>query len=501
MGVGGQGSEIGHAVAAGAGREGVVEGQRGQHGEAPGAGAPDEEPLGVGVAPVHQIAGCGRAVGHVGHPPAAVQGPAVAAPVAGRAPVVDVHHRYAPRRPVQDGGLEPAAGRGGGAAVGQHQQRGQLVGRTDIAGVGGPVVEGVGPVGSARPGTGDIGGTDSGGGEGDGLGRRREPLAEPQRAGRPDHPPLPRSRLSGGGLFNGDGDHFGLVAPARRRVGHGHGPGVGRLRCHRVLRDGTSCRFSSHGSGVGWLRYHRHRGDGRINRSRGDLGGRRTSAGEDQLVASRAADRGHHPGRARRPALYSQHPGRAAGHVALGGDHPGQGPGGQIDLVEVPPFVVVAAHQQAVPPPAGLDQAPVSALPHHRYLRPQGSVTQFVHMQPGGVPGHMGVVPANPGQPVAGGRGPGGHHEVGPGPQHLRPLGSVGGHRHQLVDRLRVSRPRHVRVVGGHRHQFVGGLGAVALPHAYAPAPVGGHPPVGVAPGPGLGRRRGEHHLLGAGAV
>ena len=144
VGVGGQSLQVGDAVAAGPGCERVVHGQCGQHREAAGAAAPDDQTLGVDVAPVGQEPGRGHAVLHVGQAPGAVQGPAVAPPVAGGAPVVDVDYGYASRGPVDDSQLELATGCRGGAPVGGDQQRRPIAGRAVAGWIGGWEVQGVG---------------------------------------------------------------------------------------------------------------------------------------------------------------------------------------------------------------------------------------------------------------------------------------------------------------------------------------------------------------------
>ena len=185
------------------------------------------------------------------------------------------------------------------------------------------------------------------------------------------------------------------------------------------------------------------------------------------------------------PPLHPEHPGRCR-HIEVTRCHRQQVPVAHVDLVQPPPVVVVAAHQQArcrsaAGIPARLAETLAAIAAQHQNLRAQLAVTKPVNVQAGGVPSHVGVVPRDPGQHRAVGRHPRRHHEVGSRPQQLDPK----------------------RAVGSHGHQLVGGLAAsvVALPHADAPTTVGCYPPVGISPGPGLGRLGGERHRIEAGAV
>ena len=144
VGLLGEDGQVGHAVLAHAGGERVVEGERGQRGEAPGAAAPDGHAGRVDVAPFGQVLGRRDAVLDVDHPPLALQQVPVGPAVAGGAAVVDVDHGEPPAGPELDAELELAPGRAGRPAVDVDQQRRLLPVRPHVVRVRRRVVEGVG---------------------------------------------------------------------------------------------------------------------------------------------------------------------------------------------------------------------------------------------------------------------------------------------------------------------------------------------------------------------
>ena len=123
VGVAGEGGEIGDAVVAGAGGEGVPEGERGEGGVAAGAAAADEQLARVRLAAGGERLGGGGAVLDVDDAPAAAQRLAVGAAVAGAAAVVDVDDGEAARGPELDAGVVDVLGGGGGAAVALDDER------------------------------------------------------------------------------------------------------------------------------------------------------------------------------------------------------------------------------------------------------------------------------------------------------------------------------------------------------------------------------------------
>ncbi len=128
--MGGEGRRIGHRVAAGRRPELLAEAEGRQGGEATGASALNGDALGTGLAGRHQGLGSSRAVGHVHHPPLAIQPLAVGAAEAGGAAVVHVHHPPAAGGPELDAQAQAAAGHARGPAVALHQQGGLGMGAT-----------------------------------------------------------------------------------------------------------------------------------------------------------------------------------------------------------------------------------------------------------------------------------------------------------------------------------------------------------------------------------
>ena len=139
-----QRAEVGDAVVAGAGRERVLERQRGERREAAGGAAPDAEPGAVDVAARDEVAGDGSAVLDVDDPPPAVQQVAEGPSVPGRATVVDVDDGEAAGRPELVRQLEVDPRRRRRAAVDDHDQRRTLPFGARPLRVVGVVQEGVG---------------------------------------------------------------------------------------------------------------------------------------------------------------------------------------------------------------------------------------------------------------------------------------------------------------------------------------------------------------------
>src|SRR5690606_22788572 len=103
--------------------EGVAEGQRREGGEAARGPAPDEQAVGVDVAPLGEEAGGGDAVVDVDHAPLPVELSAERAAVTGGAAVVDVDDGDPPAGPELRGQAELGSGRAGGPAVDRDEQR------------------------------------------------------------------------------------------------------------------------------------------------------------------------------------------------------------------------------------------------------------------------------------------------------------------------------------------------------------------------------------------
>ena len=123
MGVAGEGGQVGDAVVAGAGGEGVPEGERGESRVAAGAAAADEQLARVRLAAGGEGLGGGGAVLDVDDAPAIAQRLAVGAAVAGAAAVVDVDDGEAARGPELDARVVDVLGGGGGAAVALDDER------------------------------------------------------------------------------------------------------------------------------------------------------------------------------------------------------------------------------------------------------------------------------------------------------------------------------------------------------------------------------------------
>ena len=370
VGVGSQRCQVSDPVAAGAGGEDVVEGQRGQDREATGAATLDGQALGVDPAGVHQVIGDGYAVVHVQDPPTAPQAVAVGAAVAGGAPVVDVGHGEAAAGPVGDGQLELGPDRAGRTSVGQHQQRRQLAVGSPVVGAGRRVDDGIRHLTAGR-------------GKGERLGLREPAGVNPEV-------PRPAQDSDTGGF---DCDHGRLGGPTGD---HGDDPVAGRH--HGTDRGGRTAL---------------HRNGDLLRRAVGPPHGQVVNAHLPSCEPDVVPDEGI--------AGQAEHPLRR-GHLELTGGQRMQGPGTGVDPVEVPPAAPVGDHvQHAVGPPFGLEER--LALGGHAPPAGQGAPVrsdgQVGHPEFGVVPGQLRVVPLDPGQPQPIRRDPRGRHEVGTGDQHV----------------------------------------------------------------------------------
>ena len=109
--------EVGDAVVAAAGGEGVGGGERHQRGVAAGAAAGDDDAVPIGEPGLAQMAGSGGAVGDVGNAPGAIEPLAVGTPIAGAAGIIHVEHGEAAARIELNARLEAGVRHGGRAAV------------------------------------------------------------------------------------------------------------------------------------------------------------------------------------------------------------------------------------------------------------------------------------------------------------------------------------------------------------------------------------------------
>ena len=173
--------EVGDAVVAGARRERVAGGHRGQGREATRRATADAEAVRVDAALGGQPAGRGLAVLDVGDTPRVAQEVAVGTTEAGGAAVVDVDDGEAPRRPVLHAQPQGGDGGRGRTTVDHDEERRELAGRSDEARVGRRVVEAVGDR-TAR------------GREVDGLRHGHEAVRQVELTGRTEH--LERRRAS-----------------------------------------------------------------------------------------------------------------------------------------------------------------------------------------------------------------------------------------------------------------------------------------------------------------
>ncbi len=378
VGVGGQRSQVGHAVAAGAGAEHVVEGERGQHGEPSGTAAPDCEPPAVHIAPVGQEAGHRHAVVHVEHPPVAAQTVPVGASVAGGAPVVDIGHGEPPAGPVGDAELQLRAHTAGRAAVDEDDQRRPLPLWHGVVRVGGRVDEGVCVL-------------VSGGREAERLGDRQQGRIEAEVTGRSQD-------LGAGGRHRHDlglggprgGDHHHAISPC------GHRPDRGGIEVHLV--------------------------EGAIGPQHGEVVHTTLPASEPHVVAHEGV-----PGEPEHPL--------GRGDLELAERQPDEV--FIVEAVQVPPAVPVRDHvQHPVGPPLGLEER----LPRRRHAALGGdrTVTKVGDPQSAVVPRQVRMVPLDPRQAAAVGRDPGRRHEVGPRHEHLDPLRAVERNGDDLVGGLAV---------------------------------------------------------------
>ena len=143
MGILRQGFQVADPVVAGSGPKNVPKSERGQGGIAPGAAAVNGQPLVVHLALSNQVPGAVNAVVHIHDAPASPEPVPVGPAIAGTAAIVHIQNGNAPAGPI----LEPQVKSGGGRrrwpAVALDQQRRQLPGRSGIIPVLRRVVEGI----------------------------------------------------------------------------------------------------------------------------------------------------------------------------------------------------------------------------------------------------------------------------------------------------------------------------------------------------------------------
>ena len=389
MGVGGQGAEVGHAVGHHGGGEGSAGVEAAQGGEAAGARSLHHHAVAVDQSGPGQEGGGRPAVLGVGHPPGTVEEAPEPSPVAGRAPVVDDGHGHPPRRPQLDPGVEAGFGGGRRTAVDEHEQRGRRPGRTlAVGGVGTEEEQGGGNPGDGGEGE-LVGGRDpvrlEGGGGGpvqllDGA-PRGDRVGHPVDGGGggdagPEHHDVVAVAVAVGGRAQGDDGHTGLLDL-------GQGGGVGIEDAHAVAAAPAE---TAHETTV-------------AANVEGGLAQVPVGTVELDLVGGQALGRSAGTPPERLP------PSEAVG------DEPEvrTDPGGLADGFVVPP-----GHAHGV----GEGRTPSVA---------RFGVHQVGHPQSAAVPGHVGVVPGQPGQAAAVGAGPGAGEEVRTGHEDGRLAGGRGG--------------------------------------------------------------------------
>ncbi len=400
----GQTLQIGNPEVRRPGGEDVVKGEGAQGGVPAGRASPDRHPSAVDQTLLGEVTSRRDAILGVDHPPPAPQSVAVGPSMTARPPVVDVHQGESTAGPELACRQEGRVGRPGRPAVAPHQQRRKLVFRSQEVRVGGRVVEGVGD----RP---------VGGGEGD------------------------RSRTADVGLIDLDrqrrpGDLF--VAGFRVEADHRSGsraagcyqpdlPVSDRQRRHRVAssRDGRHLSALHHPQPV---------------EAPTSVYGDDPPVGQEPVPLEPEQPLG-------RPELGLHRTQSRLRSVGL-------------DPVEVPPSRPVGHEvERPVRTPLGLEDRFVRAAGNLGHVG-QGTVGRQVgHPQFGSVPGHVGVIPGQPGEPLS---------------PDTRSGEEVVSARYD---------PWRQRAVEGEEHQLVDGfrLGPVVLPHRQNQVTVEGEVGVAVA--------------------
>ena len=355
VGVLAQPLEVGDPVAGDPGGEGRGAGQAGQHRPAARAAALDRQPLPVGDPLGDQMLHHGDGVGHVDHAPLAPEPIAVGASVTGRAAVVDLDDAEAPGGVVRHRQAQHGRDVRGGTAVDAGDERRQLPlppfealltrpvdDRVDHAAVRQRHLDALGRGQHRR-----IGGVLAGGAQLHRLAEDRGRRALPVEPGQVDR------REAGGG---GPGEDHQAVGPDLR----------GTDQRERAVEPGELP--AAHGQ-------HRQRGRGAAVLDQGMV--------SVEHLEGRLAQLPHGAGEL---LLGDQH----LTSPLIGRPQPG-----------IPPAGLVGDEQQAlIVEPFRLQDGDVSGAGDHGAC-PGRPADQRGHMQPRAVPGHLRMLPAQPGQAAA----------------------------------------------------------------------------------------------------
>jgi hypothetical protein len=356
------------------------------------------------ISPAAEVTRGGHAIAPVDVAPAAVEEPAVGAPEAAAAAVVDVEHADPALGEELDRERQCRAAVGGRTAVADHAQRRQLAGRCLPLGAGGRIVEGV-----------------------------RDIAVAGVKLDRARHADRVRVEL---GVQRAAGDLLAL----RRRIEHDERDG----RPRRLGREGEPPAAGGE--------------DRRLVLAPFELYGLQVAAARiEQLerVRRRARDdAGDAPVVEEGVAAHREDPARVADLAVV---EPRQRPRCAVgaEPVEVPPPAAIGAEvQHAVGAPLRLED---------RFLRAAGDAARVGHRavraerpdpQLGAVPRHPRVIPGEPGEPPPVRVGPRAGHEVAPGHDDARLSAAVGRQRDELVDHAAVlvalAHAHHRRAVADH---------------------------------------------------